>query len=132
MDEDLKQYMTNLLYHAHIEAQNMSDKQFDKWVEEMTDGINDFFYSDNNINRMKELINKGGNKRTPLVFKCKCGAKFISNEWNQGLMLPSNGVYPSATDKCPACGEGVRRGSVYRPLINSAEYNKWIKPETNL
>jgi len=43
--EDLKQYITNILYYAHIEAKAMSSIQFDKWVEEMIEGIDGYFKS---------------------------------------------------------------------------------------
>ena len=44
--DDLKQYMTNLLYSAYdkgVERQNIND--LDQWVEEMTNGIDEYFKS---------------------------------------------------------------------------------------
>ncbi len=43
--DDLKQYMTNLLYYAHTEAKDMDNSQFDKWVEEMINGIDEYLKS---------------------------------------------------------------------------------------
>ena len=42
--EDLKQYMTNLLYFARTQGStNVKNFTFDKWVEEMVDGIDKYF-----------------------------------------------------------------------------------------
>ena len=46
MKEDLKQYMTNLLYYAHFEAKDMDSLQFDQWVDEMIEGIDEYFKSE--------------------------------------------------------------------------------------
>ena len=43
MEDDLKQYITNLLYYAHIESLSMSSDEFDKWVEEHIDLLNQYF-----------------------------------------------------------------------------------------
>lgn len=43
--DDLKQYITNLLYYAHIEALSMNTTEFDKWVEDNVDLIDEFFKS---------------------------------------------------------------------------------------
>lgn len=43
MKEDLKQYITNLLYYAHVEAMSMHSIDFDKWVEEHVDLIDQYF-----------------------------------------------------------------------------------------
>lgn len=45
MKEDLQQYVTNLLYYAHFEAQVMDSKEFDKWVENEIDNLGDYFDS---------------------------------------------------------------------------------------
>jgi hypothetical protein len=45
MNEDLKQYVTNLLYYAYAEANNIKPPEFDQWVEEMIDGIDEYFKS---------------------------------------------------------------------------------------
>jgi hypothetical protein len=123
MVDDLKQYMTNLLYYAHIEAQTMNSDEFDKWVEEMIELIDGFFKS--NQPNMKELITSDKTKKTALIFKCKCGAKFISNEYKPGQMLPSHGTYHSAIDKCPVCNETVKGGRIYDPIPGSEEHKKW-------
>ena len=47
MNEDLKQYITNLLYYAHIEAQTMTMKEFDEWVEREVDNIDSYFKETN-------------------------------------------------------------------------------------
>jgi len=43
--EDLKQYMTNLLYAAANEGPTMGNPQFDKWVDEQLDGIDAYLKS---------------------------------------------------------------------------------------
>ncbi len=49
INEDLKQYLTNLLYSAfdkganYIEPPQSEKEKFDKWVEEMIDGIDEYF-----------------------------------------------------------------------------------------
>lgn len=40
---DLQQYVTNLLYYAHVEAMNMSSIGFDKWVEREIENIKEYF-----------------------------------------------------------------------------------------
>jgi hypothetical protein len=51
MNEDLKQYMTNLLYyahnyeHAHNNTNSRTSQEFDEWVEEMITGIDEYFKS---------------------------------------------------------------------------------------
>ena len=43
---DLKQYVTNLLYFAYTQGNtNVKTPTFDKWVEEMIDGIDGYFKS---------------------------------------------------------------------------------------
>lgn len=39
---DLQQYITNLLYYAHIEAQAMTMKEFDDWVEREINNIGEY------------------------------------------------------------------------------------------
>ena len=46
MNEDLKQYIMNLLYYAHIEAQIMTMKEFDDWAEREVDNIDSYFESE--------------------------------------------------------------------------------------
>lgn len=44
--DDLKQYITNLLYFAHGEEKDeLNSHQFDKWVEEMVEGIDEYLNS---------------------------------------------------------------------------------------
>jgi len=43
--EDLKQHITNLLYYAHVEAMSMHSIDFDKWVEEQTNNLSEFYAS---------------------------------------------------------------------------------------
>jgi hypothetical protein len=77
---------------------------------------------------MKEIIGKKQAKKTPLIFKCKCGTKFISNEWRRGMMLPSSGMYPDAKDTCIKCGKEVKGGRVFDPVIGSEEWaNLWAR-----
>lgn len=46
LTDDLKQYMTNLLYSAYDKGkEEMSTAVFDGWVEEMIDGIDGYFKS---------------------------------------------------------------------------------------
>ena len=40
--EDLKQYITNLLYYVHIEANSLTSSEFDKWAEENIKLIEDY------------------------------------------------------------------------------------------
>lgn len=40
---DLKQYVTNLLYYAHVEAMSMHSIDFDKWVEDHINNLNQYF-----------------------------------------------------------------------------------------
>ena len=42
---DLMQYVTNMLYYAHIQARDMGTDEFDKWVESMVGGIDEYFKS---------------------------------------------------------------------------------------
>jgi hypothetical protein len=41
---DLIQYVTNLLYFAHTDG-NMSNAEFDEWVEEQTNNLDQYFHS---------------------------------------------------------------------------------------
>lgn len=41
--DDLKQYMTSLLYYAHNEAVEMSRDEYDKWVEDHIELIDEYF-----------------------------------------------------------------------------------------
>jgi hypothetical protein len=43
--EDLKQYITNALYYAHDDADGIDDYEFDKWVDEQINGIDEYFKS---------------------------------------------------------------------------------------
>jgi hypothetical protein len=46
MKEDLQQYITNLLYYAYtFDKTNklVDNKEFDDWVDEMIEGINEYF-----------------------------------------------------------------------------------------
>lgn len=45
MKEDLKQYMTNLLYYAHDNLNDARGQEFDKWVEEKINEIDEYFAS---------------------------------------------------------------------------------------
>lgn len=74
---------------------------------------------------MKEVLGAKKVTITALIFKCKCGTKFISNEYNKGLALPSGGSYPTATTKCPICEKIVEGGRVYNPIMGSEEQKKW-------
>ncbi len=46
MNEDLKQYITNLLYYVYAEANNINSTEFDQWVEEIINGIDGYFKSE--------------------------------------------------------------------------------------
>ena len=39
---DLQQYVTNLLYYAHVEAMDMHSIDFDKWVEREVDNLAEY------------------------------------------------------------------------------------------
>ena len=73
---------------------------------------------------MIESLSKN-RRKNPLVFKCPCGDRFVSNEYNPGLALPSQGCYSRATEKCPSCGKIVKRGNIYKPLLGSDQFNKY-------
>ena len=46
---DLQQYVTNLLYYAHVEAMDMHSIDFDKWVEREVDNLKSYFATQKHI-----------------------------------------------------------------------------------
>ena len=79
-------------------------------------------------NSMKELIFNNSSKATPMVFKCKCGSMFVSNEYRDGNPLVVRGSTLSKrlmNDICPTCGDKCEGGRVYRPLLGSEQHDKW-------
>lgn len=53
MNEDLKQYITNLLYYAYAfekDEKLYTSVEFDEWVEENVDLIDDFFKNEKALN----------------------------------------------------------------------------------
>ena len=46
---DLQQYVTNLLYYAHVEAMDMHSIDFDRWVESQVDNIKEFYASQKHL-----------------------------------------------------------------------------------
>lgn len=49
MNEDLKQYVTNLLYYSYAfneENKKVESFEFDKWVEERVNEIDEYFKSE--------------------------------------------------------------------------------------
>lgn len=54
---DLIQYVTNLLYYAHVEAMDMHSIDFDKWVDENTTNLKEYA---SQFSQPKELPNKPG------------------------------------------------------------------------
>lgn len=72
------------------------------------------------------IIPERRKKRTPLVFKCECGEKLISNEYIiNGLIVGGEMRRRTAKEKCTTCESMVEGGRVYRPLVGSLEYKKW-------
>lgn len=42
---DLKQYITNMLYYVRDKNYNLNPNEFDAWVEEQINGIDEYFKS---------------------------------------------------------------------------------------
>jgi hypothetical protein len=42
---DLMQYVTNMVYHARTQADEMTSTEFEEWVEEHIKGIKEYFLS---------------------------------------------------------------------------------------
>lgn len=55
---DLQQYVTNLLYYAHIEAMDMHSIDFDRWVESQVDNIKEFYASQKHLPDVKKFSDR--------------------------------------------------------------------------
>lgn len=53
---DLQQYVTNLLYYAHVEAMDMHSIDFDKWVEREVDNIKSYYASQSHQGQLPTLL----------------------------------------------------------------------------
>ena len=55
---DLMQYVTNMVYYAKYQTLNMNEVQFDKWVEDQIEGINEYFKNQNKDTTDEEINKK--------------------------------------------------------------------------